>query len=200
MFDWMRRNNKKLLAVFTVGLMIAFVFTPQSGPGDYDSAYALGQVNGRPLMQQEVAGAQNVWNYLQNSIFVMDQQGPVPLVMFLGRTSAEESPALGQQVARQIEDSNVMLYLLLDEARRMGVTVSDAEIINLAKVISIRVPDETSEGKGARFLDYETIADKELGNNVRAALYQFLLLQKSFSRASSRATGHLGNSHSKGAA
>jgi len=178
MLEWMRRNNKKLLAVFTVGLMIAFAFMPQSGQGQRDQLLTVGELNGRRIMQQDIAYPGFLWDFLSNNVFLLgaSKEGPVPLAVML-----TGEPQSGQQLARQLMENHTMLYLLVDEAHRMGITVSQNEVDELAKNVGVRVDD----GKGPRLLDFATLNNTETGDRAAQALQQFLLIQKSFLRAAS---------------
>jgi hypothetical protein len=178
MLDWMRRNNKKLLAVFTVGLMIAFAFTPQWGRGQQDAAYTVGEINGRRVMQQDIAYPGYLWDFLTSSIFILSPNNPQPVPLAIMLTGEPQS---GEQLAGQLRENHVMLYLLVDEARRMGITVSQSEIDEFARSVAVRVDD----AKGARLVDLPNLANTEAGDRAQQALQQFILIQKSFMRAAS---------------
>jgi hypothetical protein len=120
MYKFLQRNNKKMLAVFGVLLMIVFVLPSSNflnpGPGGADLAY--GYTAQRTLTRGEVAHGREEWELIKGQqMFMPEARQLVPYIYHLG-------PELAQEI-----DQHPDLYVLLqDEAKQLGFGVSDERI------------------------------------------------------------------------
>src|SRR5689334_8146540 len=67
MYKWIKKNQRKMLAIFSVLLMIAFLAT--LGPGTLSgrggrSEVVVGHVNGKPLYDRELQAGKDQWQIL----------------------------------------------------------------------------------------------------------------------------------------
>jgi hypothetical protein len=136
MYSILRKYNRKLLAVATVGLTIAF-FVPQfSKTNRTPEDITIGKIGDTSINAAEVQNARAEWNMLRSTIVLP------------GRASAQGRPQdrpvaelLGETAFRQIEEHEAMFLLLLKEAQAMGAGVSQRELEAAMGQVNVRLPD-----------------------------------------------------------
>jgi hypothetical protein len=171
MNKFLRKNNKKLLAVFGVFLMIAFVvqtrYNPSSGGRGSE---VIGRIGSENLIGSDLENARQEWRLLNQAMVVEDpeQQGQYQLFFPQHFPPAEEI------------DQNPKLYLLLlKEADRMRTSVSDQEVLDfLAREhVDIRLPSGS-----ITHLDQIEPVDPDYAAEVKSAVGDFLRVEKASMR------------------
>jgi hypothetical protein len=114
MYKWMKKNQKKLLAVLGVFLMIAFIATlGYRGPtGRTRSQTVAAYIGKTPVYHSELEDAKDQWRALMQ-IAVPDQRIPLPYA------------ALPYQVVNDIQKHPELFLLLQTEAKQNGISVSN---------------------------------------------------------------------------
>jgi hypothetical protein len=169
MNQWLRRNNKKLLAFFGVFLMVAFLL-PTTFQGFNRGNPTLGTLgDGSRVYYQEVEQANDEWRYLRTLFAPTGRPPPddlVPVLAFLSVGIVE-----GEQ------DKNELLYYLLrKEAERLGIRPREQTLDGFLEMIRIQTPD-------GRLTDYESIRNKPQGAYTRQAAANLLAVEFAFRRA-----------------
>lgn len=172
MYKWMQKNNRKLLAVFAVGLMIAFVI-PQFGQKNLTpSEVELGSIGTQKITAADIQHARNEWGFLRSQVFIPARQPgqqPIPVAAFIFGSAAFE----------QIERHDKMFYLLKKEAEQMGVSVSQSELAAFLAEVNVRLAD-------GRLVLVENLGnDNELADAVKQSLASLLLVKNAFDRGTS---------------
>src|SRR5947207_9315590 len=143
MYQFMRRNNRKLLAIFAVFLMIVFILPPatknmRGSPGESVIGTFPG---GQTITLDQVHAAQDEWRLLNETVLVPNvrpdpqtrQPMPAPLA-----SPYTMSPAAYAEISR----NPPMFLLLLTEARKAGIRVSPHELYTTIGEINDRTQDE----------------------------------------------------------
>src|SRR5436190_1348416 len=136
MYKFMRKYNRKLMALATVFLTVAFFMPQFKGSGRTPGEVTVGRFAGQKVNYAEVQNARAEWKLLKDNIVLPDtralpgrgQERPLALV-------------LGETAYRQIEEHEPMYLLLLKEAQAMGVAVSPRDVESLMGAINVRLPD-----------------------------------------------------------
>lgn len=178
MQNWMRENRKKLLAIVTVFLMLAFVFTSQFGPKQgRDGDYSIGTIGDMKVTPAMAGQAYALFQYIGQNVVVprRDQTGQERYV------SINEA-LLGRTLVEQAHDNNLIVFLLQEEARRMGISVSEAELNNVLQEVQVIMRDPGNDRTKDRLVLFENVS-QEMADNLRAGMTGLMLIQKSFQRA-----------------
>lgn len=142
MYKAIKKYQKKLLAIFAVLLMIAFIATlgpggPGSGRGRSDVVVA--HVGKEPVYERELQAAKDQWQVLMRTGVStqqsFEQQLPVPY-------AAVRAGRLPMSVVQDIEKHPAMFLLLQRDAEQRGVSVSVDEAKTFW-VNQLRRPAET---------------------------------------------------------
>jgi len=175
MLKFMRKYNKKLLAVATVFLTVAFFWSPnKSGRTPHD--IVIGKIGDEKITYAEVQGARNDWNLLKQNIFI-PQQGQtgrteyIPLAALLG---------LGDDRTLQTIDSHESMFLLLlKEAQLMGVAIPQRDVDAVCQQVNVRLED------GRIVLASMDNLGEERFLSVQQAVREFLMAAAARDRAAS---------------
>ena len=118
MHDWLKRNQKKLLAVLGALLMVTFLINvPMSSLTGASRGQPIGTLNGNPVYPDELNRAKREWEYLnQPYTYQFDGRQIVPV------SAATE---LGGAINRQMNEHPELFLLLWHEADQRGIQVSD---------------------------------------------------------------------------
>ena len=163
MYKFIRKNQKKMLAISTAFLMIAFLIPTFGRKSDGDQV--VGKIGEKPVHLNEVVRARREWDLLKGQLFVRvpDESGTsrgvrwVPLAEVMG-------PAAYQQIEGKTD-----LYLLLQrEAQDMGIVVDSEQVDRLIKT-EIQANFDTS--------------DPARADDVRQAVTHFLLVRDAYQRS-----------------
>ena len=135
MSERLRRNNKKIMAVLVVFLMIVFVVDMglRRDGGDDGASQVIGHLGDAELTGADIRQAQTEWNLLTRgelgrftsdslAMLLMEEMG-IQGQDFMAQFTAMRS---GQQVAGQLDE---MTYLLLvKEAERLGIALNRDQV------------------------------------------------------------------------
>jgi hypothetical protein len=166
MYRWMQANSKKMMAIFAVLLMIAFVVTMVVPPGgmQQNPDSVAGQAAGEDVTQRELMTAAQEWDFL------LDRVAPVSRLLDLGEFSPWHMVLFSQETAEQINRDPALFLLLQREARKMGVQVNSDRLEQLDGQLRTILPPPASVNE-ARWR--------------RQALEHLLLVGGAFDRAGS---------------
>lgn len=117
MHNFIKRNQKRLLAVFGVFLMVAFLMPnfQSAPPSRFD--YVVGTVGDQKLQRDKFDHAYDEWNFLQKRLVVRSQAtGTGQWMPVLYQLPPQFSPMIGA-----IQEKPEIYYLLQYEAREMGL-------------------------------------------------------------------------------
>ncbi len=160
MHVFIKKNQKKLMAIFAVVLMVAFLIPTVATRGQRSDRVSATVFESQPVYASELAQARGEWERLKSvQIFNPYQYGNIPIVYRLGQSAVEE-------INRHPE----LFCLLQVEARDLGITVTDDQVETLLKSDQVRLPamNDISE--------YE---------RTRSALAGLLLIENGFERIAS---------------
>ena len=177
MYRFFDRYGKKLLAVFGVALMIVFVLPQSALTGGGGAERVVGRVtptgDGKPhdLTAREVADAAAQLNLLQGVYVSSGRPGPD------GQPQPEPiaSATIGRELTRRLAEDPVGYRLLLDEADRRGVVVSDA-------LLDQRLAGAVLAGPGLTPTEVQLLPDRRRGQ-IRAAARGLMSTVLSFRQA-----------------
>ena len=137
MYKIIKNNQKKFMAFFAVALMVAFTLTGMSGSGQNSRGdAAFGTIGSDDFPVKLVQQAHSEWEYLRGvrvDRFDSQSQQVRPISILVAE--------LGDPAASRITTNPEMYALLIEEARRMGVAVSD-EMVK-ARLTNIQIPLDT---------------------------------------------------------
>ncbi|MCC6425040.1 MAG: hypothetical protein IT447_16320 [Phycisphaerales bacterium] len=118
MYKLMQKNQKKLMAFLGVGLMIVFILPSTftgGGPGDP----VVGYIGDETIRARESQEGRMELDLLSRCYTYLRQDQPMPLLARLSPTAPQE-----------FRDHPEMFFLMLREARKMGVQVSKDQLGN----------------------------------------------------------------------
>src|SRR5437868_3895359 len=123
MNSFIKRNQKKILAIFSAGLMIAFMLpSAMKGANDRGSVTA-GYAGKTKVTSKELAESHAQWELLKRSIRVRrldqrtSQETEIPvLVDQLGEGYGQAGTQVASRIIDQIEANPELFYLLTHEA------------------------------------------------------------------------------------
>lgn len=150
MIDWIRKNNKKILAFIGVFLMIAFIVpnvAQRSGPQGQITA----TIDGKKISNTEYQAALRDWQVLtqhmrtENGVNAMEYslaQHLVPrnLMSMLGPQQIQQAYMQAAIMVRRLDPMSYLL--LLKEAQQMNAFVSDEEVQQLLSIFPPKGGDE----------------------------------------------------------
>jgi hypothetical protein len=172
MHKFLRKNNKRIMAVFGVFLMIAFAAQSRYGAGSGSrEAMVIGKIGADTVTAGELDSAKQQWHLLTQALVVEDPPQSQNFRSFIG---AEFPPA------QAIDQDPKAYLLLLKEADRLGVGVSDQAVQDFLSDPKIDVQLPT--GSIARFDQVQT-AEPDYALEVRQATAGFLSVLQAGRRA-----------------
>ena len=125
MNTFIKKHQKKFLAIFSIGLMITFVASSGYGRGDtHRSETVIGSIGKTKIYNTELAQSKREWDLLKQYVSVKEQSqqfGDEP----------REVPFVYHefgQFAQALDDKPEMFMLLRHEARTAGVRVDNDEV------------------------------------------------------------------------
>src|SRR5688572_7297364 len=158
MRKFLQKYGKQVLAVVSVLLMIAWVFTPntnqRSGMGGDNSVIGRFGPKSEKLYTMDTVRAKNALELLARQ-----------RVDFMGRSIADAM--CGPVAAREMIDRPALFALLVKEAERLGVTASKDQI---NEIVQNLLPPDVQQ-------------DPDRVENFKYALEQALMVQGGFRRA-----------------
>jgi len=155
MYRLLQKHGKKLMAVFSAFLMIAFALPSATKYGGQNRGQVIGTINGEKLYNTDLADARSTWD-----VAIHTRVGP--------RQDHVLAEMLPQVATQQIARNPLLLLLLEREAQRMGVTVSQDSVRSfLQNVPGLITGDEDRDAR------------------IRPVVEDLLLVATAFERASS---------------
>ncbi len=130
---FIKRNQKKILAIFSAGLMIAFAL-PTAMKQQGERTIVQGTMGNTKVRNVDIQEARAQWELLKRTLFVRqridrtsDDTTEVPLLgLYLGNRFRDLGPNVSSQAASQviseIDGQPELFYLLRQEAEQMGIT------------------------------------------------------------------------------
>lgn len=174
MFKFIKKNQKKVLAFFMVGLMIAFMLPAAMTNMTRTGNTTRGHIGKQELSDREVREAHAEWILLKENIFVLGRPDPFSrtpqlesIADRLGANQFDWRTGNGRFVRGQIDAHPEAFALLIHEAHAMGAAVSPDEM-NTALINAQTKPD----------------GQPEFEQRVNQAVSDMLLVQAAFNRAS----------------
>jgi hypothetical protein len=127
MYYIIKKNQKKLLALFAAGLMIVFILPAglKNGSSGREHGRPIGQLGKTTVYSEDREQARSDWRLLsQYRAFIpeINPRGVVPYTAHLGASLFE-----------QIEKHNELFFLLQKEAEQRGIRVSQDEVGHILK-------------------------------------------------------------------
>ncbi len=174
MYKVLRKYNRKLLAVFSVGLMVAFIVPSAYKYGRGDNM-ALGTIGGnQKLYRADLVNGRGEWEFLKRHVMVLQMLPPEYRAARQNQSPYDWAPIILQlgPAATQIERNAELYPLLRIEALNMGIRINPERIDQLLKSEEVQLVDVDSE-------------DPRQLQNLRQALTGYLLIQEAFQRAQS---------------
>lgn len=162
MFKFMQRNRKKMLAIFSVGLMVAFLIPTFGGRMDDEHAnVAWGKTaSGTTISTADIAHARDQWRLLQQvTIGTPPNDQPITVVLNVGQYAIMQRPEL--------------FYLLALEAEQSGIGVAPDVLEFWMERVRVKDPD------GGR----RPGPQSQQAHAVRDALRRLLMVEYSFEQA-----------------
>ncbi len=182
MYKFFRKNNKKLLAIFGVGLMIVFILPSTFKNSGYDS-FPVGKLDGERVYTSQIRQTHQAWQIAAQELFLVrpSQSAPgdpereqlVPLAAVLGQYG---------DLPDQIQKHNDMYFLLLAEAQKQGVTIGRDEFETLAREVRVRQQDPKT--KKVSLVSLAQLTGRR-ADQLRLALRDLMLVNNTFARATS---------------
>lgn len=171
MYQHLKNYKKPILAFFGVFLMISFLLTGYVGT-DHQGDPEVGTIAGEKVHLSALRSAANEWSFLTEGLFGLDPQSgqPIPLAV----------ATLGRDTAVQIRQHPEMYFLLLDEARRAGTSVSRDAIETRLRNEGIYVV----QPNGAP-VEFNKLTDPRLADQVRSAVTNVMTIRAQYERAAS---------------
>lgn len=122
MYNVLKKHSKKLLAVATALLMVAFLLpTQQRNQKDYVFA----RVAGKKVYASQLNNAQYQWHLLMSRVYEPETRQPIAAVV------------LGGDVIQQIEEHPEMFLLLRTEALNNGVYISEERLAEMRGRVAV---------------------------------------------------------------
>ena len=114
-YRFLQTHGKKLMAVFSAFLMIAFALPSAYKYAGAGKNQVIGRIGNQKLSSTDLYQAKRSWDVLNN-------------MPWGNNPSGRQAHRLGQDAFAQITQHPLMFLLLQQEARQMGVTVSSDQL------------------------------------------------------------------------
>lgn len=177
---WLRENNKRVLAFLAVFLMIAFLLPTTFSPGRGMNATVGELSGGEKVSIGQIENAYREWGFLKTSVLAPMAQQRNP-----GQPMPEFASLLAQTLTgnaggQQIEEHKALYFLLLEEARRLGIRPTPEDLDGILGQVRIRLAD----GREVAYSD-ERVRNSNYGAMTRQAVSNLLSVELAFGRVMS---------------
>lgn len=135
MYKWMQENRNRILAVFAVGLMIVFILPTTVMHTMGSGEPIVGYLGEEPVRAQAMDLSRSKWQWLSNAA----KQMAAREAMFGGAPVVAPPPfrlLLDQGLLGLFDDQPELFFLLVHEARQMGIGVNRDSIDALMGILS----------------------------------------------------------------
>jgi hypothetical protein len=171
--SYMKKNQKKIMAIFSAGLMIAFALPSAVSNYSKNRDITYGYVGSAKVTNKDIAEASARWALLKRTlIFPADpdrrRQTDVPFLQGYLQERLGFDDGQTAQIVQQFEANPEAFYLLVREAEDLGTAVSNDEVED---VWNNTVHHPTADDPG----DYD--------RRARDAIHAFLMVANASSRA-----------------
>ncbi len=136
MHSYIKRNQKYIMAVFSVGLMIAFAVQSDFKNSSKNRDVLMGRMGKTRITQKDVAEYRAQWELLKRTLYIKQtdpttkKERSIPaLFLVFGRTSELDA----ERVIAQIDANPELYYLLYLEAEQLGAVVTNDEVQSIWK-------------------------------------------------------------------
>ena len=163
MNTFIKKHQKKFLAVFSIGLMITFVASSGFGRGaNHRSETVIGHLGKTAIYNTELEQCRREWALLKEYVTV-EQNSP-----YGGEPQREPlvQAMLGPTIVAAIEDKPEMFMLLRREARAAGVRVDNDQLNTII----------------INYVHHPVSEDETLDDSIRDAVTDLLLVNGNFDR------------------
>jgi hypothetical protein len=131
--SYMKKNQKKIMAIFSAGLMIAFALPSAVSNYSKNRDITYGYVGNAKVTNKDIAEASARWSLLKRTlIYPADperrRQTDVPFVQGYLQERLGFDDGQTAQIVQQFEANPEAFYLLFREAEEMGTAVSNDEV------------------------------------------------------------------------
>src|SRR5665213_2357586 len=122
MHDWMKKNQKKFLAVLGALLMVTFLITPgaMNGGATRSKGMPIGKMGKTTLYSVERRQASDEWTMLAKSFDIKAMQA---MQMQMQRRFVSPLDSLGETIRTQVDAHPELYLLLIKEAEQRGIGV-----------------------------------------------------------------------------
>ncbi|MDB5304372.1 MAG: hypothetical protein JWM97_1921 [Phycisphaerales bacterium] len=127
MYHVIKKNQKKLLAIFAAALMVVFILPTgmKNGSMSGGKGKQIGQIGKTPVYADDREQARNEWKLLRQSPAYLPEINP--------RNYSSYVLKLGKVLAVEIEKHNELFFLLQKEAEQRGIRASTDEVAQTLK-------------------------------------------------------------------
>ena len=136
MHSFIKRNQKTIMVIFSVGLTIAFALPSAVTSLTKNREVVMGRMGKTKISQKDVAEYRAQWDLLKKTLYIKQtdastrQDRTIPLLLeFFGRTGEQDA----ERIIAQIDANPELFYLLYLEAEQLGVAVTNDEVQNIWK-------------------------------------------------------------------
>jgi hypothetical protein len=169
MIKWIRKNEKKVMAVFAVGLMVMFIkgLVPDTGQS-HATDRVIGTIGGSKISQSVLANYNAEWQTLKR-LYLVDPNHPD------AEPQSLVAVHLGSELAARINQSSnssqgtPLYYLLIQEAIRQGVVIPKEDLETFLRSYVLSLPEPGTDAR----------------ENVEDAVAHCLMIERMLDRASS---------------
>lgn len=123
MHDWLKQNQKKVMAILGAMLMVTFLITPGALNGRSQSrGMPIGTIGKTVLYADDLRQAETEWSILRACVALAPMQR--------GQSLAE---TLGKRVYDEMDDHRELYLLLIKEAEQHGIAIPKDDVGSFAK-------------------------------------------------------------------
>src|SRR3954447_16460712 len=180
MTKFFRENNKKLLAIFGVVLMIAFVLPSGMKQFSGGQRQLVAYLNGgKKVYSTDLGRAKAQWGILEHSLLLMPQRAGEPTMSVAQAPANGRSPDL-RMLANQVQAHPEIYFLLQQEAENMGIRVSPQQAEQFARSqqnLAVRLPNGAA-------VDLDHVTDLQYKAEIIDAFASFMRVQQALARVS----------------
>jgi hypothetical protein len=173
MIKYIRKNNKKVLALFSAALMVAFAAQTRYGsPGGGNRGNTvIGHIGTAIVTEGDLDSAHQQWRLLRQAMVVEYPPQSGQYQSFV---------ALAFQPTQTIDQDPTLYLLLLQEAQKRGIEVSEQDVQNFLtrQQILIQMPS----GSVAQFDQIQSV-DPDYYIDIREAIAGFLRVEQASGQA-----------------
>ncbi|HWP41023.1 MAG TPA: hypothetical protein VNL70_08855, partial [Tepidisphaeraceae bacterium] len=176
MYAYIRKNQKKLMAILGVILMIAFIIPTGIRATRPDTEHVVGQIGSEKIYREQILAAEDEWRFIAQTVL---QRNPAAAGDSQQSQWVSILTMLPEQIVRPIERQPETYFLLQAEARKMGLApnLAEAEHFLSADTAGIRY-----QGRVMSLADLSQV-DPRFADQTKRAMAQLLMVLSAFDRA-----------------